>query len=319
MRFGRFSTAVVGGFAFCFASCFAWLCFAQTIMQPMAAVQDSSFGALVAKSRPGASMRLHVVGTPHSLLNPTRADLPAPIHDWRGCACVDNASRRLEATSLARDACPRLGGDRNPVPGLVTVDNFLGEMEQLKHLELLNSYQYFEYAGKDVQEHGAKGSFYIENPTTTVMPDLLANTSLKLVELGLVRVKPNYVLVNKYEPGRGIHPHVDDSFYDDGICGVTLSHGAVLDFFSEDNPQNCYSTLLPPGAVFCMQRQARYKWKHQMQPRLFDFWDGWVPRHTRVALTFRHLTADTQQAFDAGLRPQWRPFAHWQDLNLTLD
>ena len=53
----------------------------------------------------------------------------------------------------------------------------------------------------------------------------------------------------------------------------------------------------PPGAVFCMEREARYKWKHQMQSRAFDYWDVWVPRQTRVALTFRHLTADTRRAF----------------------
>jgi hypothetical protein len=172
-------------------------------------------------------------------------------------------------------------------------------------------------AGKDVQEHGAKGSFYIEKPTTTVMPPLLAKTASRLVELGLVRVVPDYVLVNKYEAGHGIHPHVDDSYYDDGICGVTLSHGAVLDFFHVDDETKCYSTLLPPGAVFCMQRHARYKWKHQMRGRMFDFWDSWIRRETRVALTFRHLTTETKQAFDAGVRPKWSPFPN--NLNLSSE
>jgi cyclophilin family peptidyl-prolyl cis-trans isomerase/alkylated DNA repair dioxygenase AlkB len=231
------------------------------------------------------------VANTESTLEPSEsAPRPVPLHDWRSCACVNNASMRVEAESLARNVCPRLGTD--PIPGLVTLTSLLSANEQRGHLELLSRFEYFDYAGehrtgkcsrctvlqhgmpvprcnmmccvagKDVQEHGAKGSFYIEKPTTTVMPPLLAKTASRLVELGLVRVVPDYVLVNKYEAGHGIHPHVDDSYYDDGICGVTLGHGAVLDFFHVDDETKCYSTLLPPGAVFCMQRHARYKWKH---------------------------------------------------------
>ena len=254
----------------------------------------------------------------HDATEPLGAvELPVPVHDWRSCVCMVAARAAAVAAAWAppadkagvrtRDACPRVG--RDPVPGLTTLRNFLSAKEQLEHMELVGRYEYFEYNGKDVQEHGANGSFYIQRPTTTVLPTLLQSTSLRLVALGLLRVAPDYVLVNKYEAGHGIHPHVDDSYYEDGICGVTLSSGAVLDFFSVHDEQHCYSVLLPPGAVYCMEREARYKWEHQMQSRMFDFWDGgWVPRQTRVALTFRRLTAEAKRAHSAGVKPILRPF-----------
>ncbi|KAI0069841.1 hypothetical protein K474DRAFT_1609794 [Panus rudis PR-1116 ss-1] len=94
------------------------------------------------------------------------------------------------------------------------------------------------------------------------------------------------VIINHYLPGEGITPHVDllDRF-GDGIIGVSLGSGESAEVY------------LPPGSVYVMSGEARYRWTHGIEGRkadLIERFDGdtegaWVQRTTRVSITFRWL------------------------------
>jgi hypothetical protein len=138
-------------------------------------------------------------------------------------------------------------------------------------------------------------------PSSLLIPQPIAALGERLFSAGLLPQRPNYVLVNRYEAGEGIHPHVDDLFYEDGIASLTLgssvgargerrvraqrvrAHGApqaMLRFFRSPSggfagagvgswrdhtpppaSQQCFKALFRPGDIFFMQREARYNWR----------------------------------------------------------
>ena len=127
------------------------------------------------------------------------------------------------------------------------------------------------------------------------------------------------VILNHYNPGEGITPHVDLlGRYGDGIIGVSLGSGTVMDFapaastasnirtalgekeegnegpWSEGcrNGQHLY---LPAGSVIVMTGEARYEWTHGIAKRKVDLVENddgdkeRIGRGERISITFRWL------------------------------
>ncbi|KAI0340841.1 hypothetical protein BDW22DRAFT_1359676 [Trametopsis cervina] len=118
-------------------------------------------------------------------------------------------------------------------------------------------------------------------------------------------------IVNFYEAGQGITPHVDllDRF-GDGIIGVSLGSGCVMQFrkveqgalSDDDHPTehdapSGWDVFLPHGSVYVMSDEVRYGWTHGIEGRTEDWVQDsaesergrWVPRSVRVSITFRWL------------------------------
>jgi hypothetical protein len=115
------------------------------------------------------------------------------------------------------------------------------------------------------------------------------------------------VILNRYAPGEGITPHVDLlNRFDDGILGLSLGSGCVMDFEHVDDTDKDQDTdprqwglYLPPGSILVLTGEARYEWKHGIAKRTKDlvFDDQQITRETlrrgtRMSLTFRWLLPD---------------------------
>lgn len=182
------------------------------------------------------------------------------------------------------------------VDGLHVQHRFLGEAATAALLADLTKYPFLPYPGKTCQEFGWNTSFYIEHPTLPYLPPSLQRVGGQLFELGLLPRIPNYVLVNRYEPGQGIHPHVDDPWYDDGIAVLSIGESALMGFAA--NASFCGMTAFYDGTLMAMQREARYRWTHTMFPDDGRYGESVLKRsRTRVAVTFRHVNATTAAAY----------------------
>lgn len=101
-------------------------------------------------------------------------------------------------------------------------------------------------------------------------------------------------ILNLYQPGEGISAHVDllDRF-GDGIVGVSLGSGCVMQFTSRDDER--YGIYLPARSVIVLSDEVRYDWTHEIEKKLEDWVqdsDGpavCIPRQTRTSITFRWL------------------------------
>ena len=116
------------------------------------------------------------------------------------------------------------------------------------------------------------------------------------------RQRSRQAILNKYLPGEGITPHIDLlKRFDDGIIGVSLGSGTVMDFEkSYDKDQGTtWSLYLPPGSVIVLTGESRYQWTHGIATRdedwvRMDDQDGKkepvsIKRGTRMSITFRWL------------------------------
>ena len=210
------------------------------------------------------------------------------------------------------------------VDGLRTIRNYVTADEQRAILHDLQQFEFLDYAGKSCQEFGQNFSFYVQKSTADYLPPAVKALGDRLVKEGLLEEseRPNYVLVNRYTPGQGIHAHVDDNYYTDGIVSVTLLSGGSLNFFRdkqnvyfEEHPEvaskyendkllECGAGYFEPGSLFAMHREGRYAYKHEMQRRFKDravyakttkkgttkVWKVRnLKRKLRIALTFRRV------------------------------
>jgi alkylated DNA repair dioxygenase AlkB len=76
------------------------------------------------------------------------------------------------------------------------------------------------------------------------------------------------VIVNLYEAGRGISPHVDlVSRYAGVVLGISLLSSTVMHFHKDSVT---HAALLEPGDVYVLSAAVRYKWKHGIPARRHD-------------------------------------------------
>ncbi|KAK0447700.1 hypothetical protein EV421DRAFT_1889599 [Armillaria borealis] len=104
-----------------------------------------------------------------------------------------------------------------------------------------------------------------------------------------VPTRARQAIINRYDPGEGITPHVDLlKRFGDGIVGVSFGSGT-----------RTYGVYLPEGSIIVMSGDARYKWSHGIEKKTMDYVQTpdtssadagrWVKRTMRMSITFRWL------------------------------
>ena len=112
----------------------------------------------------------------------------------------------------------------------------------------------------------------------------------------------NQMIVNQYEPGEGLAPHVDLHAFADGVAVVSLRSTVVMDMYPPRGSSCCSSTpvWLRPGDVMFLSRAARWEWSHGIAARVADPAEGetgpegasWVRRGRRTSVTLRAMRED---------------------------
>jgi hypothetical protein len=120
------------------------------------------------------------------------------------------------------------------------------------------------------------------------------------------------VILNLYDPGEGISPHVDLlRRFGDGIVGVSLGSGCIMQFAkanvshdgtipSHVKERKRWDLYLPERSVVVLSEDARYRWTHGIGKCTEDYvavagsdLDGrtgqWIQRDVRLSITFRWL------------------------------
>ena len=134
----------------------------------------------------------------------------------------------------------------------------------------------------------------IRQPTDPIPLELMSlrNRLTELCETLLLKQEFNQCIVNNYNPGQGISPHVDVRDYGPVIgcfsLGESPDTGAMMRF---TNPKNEHHDLwVEAGSLYIMSGEARYRWKHSMPSRFNDEVHGEnVARDRRISVTFRHV------------------------------
>jgi alkylated DNA repair dioxygenase AlkB len=176
--------------------------------------------------------------------------------------------------------------------GLTYIPNFITGEEEQNLLQFLHEQQWDSSEIKrETQHFGKKYSYNKKNTEIEVPPIPIAfNFLLEKLEK-ITNRKFDQAIVNRYKPGEGIGPHIDDTnIYDDIVVSISLMSTIPMIFttFKKTLTQNLerYSAII-------LEKDARYKWKHQIKSVKKD--DG-ILRKERISITFRILKKSNKKA-----------------------
>jgi alkylated DNA repair dioxygenase AlkB len=102
--------------------------------------------------------------------------------------------------------------------------------------------------------------------------------------------RPDQVIINEYQPGQGITPHIDCiPCFGETIVSISLNSPCVMEF-THSNANERIVKLLEPRSLIVLEGDARYKWQHAIPKRKTDNWSGQkFTRGRRISLTFRTM------------------------------
>lgn len=178
------------------------------------------------------------------------------------------------------------------ISGLTYHPNYINSAEHDALLRLIDAQIWMTDLKRRVQHYGYRYDYRARMVTPSmylgVLPDWLALLGNRLCADGHIPIPPTQVIINEYEAGQGIAPHVDcEPCFGDTIISLSLGSACVMNF-SHLKSDTEIPLLLEPRSLVIMQGESRYDWKHGIPARKTDIYLGeTIARARRVSVTFR--------------------------------
>lgn len=174
------------------------------------------------------------------------------------------------------------------ISGLRLVRNIITPNEEQALVQNVDNSMWNTSLKRRTQHYGYTYSYASKSIATRAPPipewcNFLVN---RLLDQRILLVRPDQMIVNEYEPGQGIYPHVDSPVsFMDGIVSVSLASDVVMEFIHQTSMEKKEATL-PRCSMISLNGDARYQWRHGIAARKTDHG---VKRYRRVSLTFRKI------------------------------
>ena len=192
--------------------------------------------------------------------------------------------------------------DTGVVPvGLEYLPDFLSPSEEAELTACIDSGAWLADLSRRVQHYGYKYDYSNRrlDPSARIgpLPEWLTQLTCKIREAGTgdaVRVLDAHrpfeqAIVNEYEPGQGIAPHIDRDCFGPVVATVSLGSAVNMDFCCDETGDE-YVHRLEPRSLVLLHGDARRKWRHGIAKRRTDTWNGQkVARDRRLSITFRTI------------------------------
>lgn len=179
--------------------------------------------------------------------------------------------------------------------GVVYEPGFMNTAECDSLLGLIDGRLWMNDLKRRVQHYGWRydysARFVTENMRAGPLPYGIKDVAERLRSRGWFTQTPDQVIVNEYEPGQGIAPHVDRDCFGPAVATLSLGDCWPMQFIpvgrSADRAER-QEVLLNVGSILVLTGAARNKWMHGIARRKAD---GRGPdkreRQRRVSVTFR--------------------------------
>ncbi len=178
--------------------------------------------------------------------------------------------------------------------GLRYLPEYLAYEAQTELLHVINAQTWLGDLKRRVQQYGYKYDYKARRIDLSMkigaLPTWADAIATRLYEDGIFAEKPDQLIINEYEAGQGIAPHVDcEPCFNDTIVSISLGSTCVMDFIHTLTKEK-ESLLLDIGSAVVLQGESRYDWQHTIASRKTDKWAGKLyERGIRVSLTFRKV------------------------------
>jgi alkylated DNA repair dioxygenase AlkB len=184
------------------------------------------------------------------------------------------------------------------VEGLELHPDFIDRNQELALLNHINSSEWLTELSRRVQHYGYKYDYRARKIDSSFflgkLPDWLNEIALKIYHSNIIDFIPDQVIINEYESGQGIAPHIDcEPCFGDTIVSLSLGSACIIDFERKPRSKEKVSILVEPRAILVMKHESRYNWYHGIPPRKTDKFNGeLIRRGKRVSITFRKVILD---------------------------
>lgn len=192
-----------------------------------------------------------------------------------------------------------MGEPIEDIPGLFIYRNYLTKEEQDEIIKEIYEREWDDSGiRRKVQQFIRDYDYSSRNPVGRKKdnpPPSILKLKQQLETTGVFKKSIDQIIVNKYEPGEGISAHADHEAFDDTITTISLGSSATMIFCCKIN-KNKICVRLNPGDMATMTGESRCNWTHEIPARKNDRMMGdipvltggkWVPRKTRISVTFR--------------------------------
>lgn len=211
--------------------------------------------------------------------------------DFTGSGMTEVQSRIVE-TDLQSPPSGMSG-----IPGLDYFPSFLSEERQKLIMECIDSAPWMTDLTRRVQHYGWRydysSRFVTEDMKADPLPAALSDVAEKLRQRGWFERTPDQVIVNEYEPGQGIAPHVDRNCFGPAVATLSLGDDWPMEFTpvgGNDRRANRVELVLAVGSILVLRGDARSRWTHGIAKRKTDGRGrDSRRRRRRVSVTFRTL------------------------------
>jgi alkylated DNA repair dioxygenase AlkB len=187
------------------------------------------------------------------------------------------------------------------IDGLTNLPGYLDAGEQRDLLATIDALPWREDLRRRVQHYGYRYDYRRRKVDAGEflgpLPAWVGPLVERLRRDGHAPLPLDQVIVNEYQPGQGIAPHVDCvPCFADTVLSVSLGSACVMTF-SLPKAAARVDVPLEPGGLLVMRGPARYDWRHGIAARGTDrVRDAVIPRGRRVSLTFRTVLTDRTAA-----------------------
>ena len=194
--------------------------------------------------------------------------------------------------------------ETHAIPGFVYEPNFIDEEHEQRLVAWIDEQEWIDDLKRRVQHYGWRYDYKARgvDPSNRLgeLPALLAELAERLYERKLVPHLPDQVIVNEYEAGQGITPHVDaPRSFADGIATISLLESWEMTFHPPGKggkgKGDKVPKLLERRSIAVLRGDARRKWKHEIVKRKTDPYVDETgkkrkrQRKRRISLTFRKV------------------------------
>jgi alkylated DNA repair dioxygenase AlkB len=184
--------------------------------------------------------------------------------------------------------------ETDAIPGLRYVPEYISGGEQSELLATIDAQPWRDDLKRRVQHYGYRYDYARRNVDRTLylgeLPSWLQRLVERLRTQGLMPEGADQVIVNEYQPGQGIAPHVDSvTSFHAPIASLSLGSACVMDF-SHPAAEQRVPILLQPCSLVLLDGAARHEWRHGIAARRSDEYGAIrLERGRRVSLTFRRV------------------------------
>ena len=189
--------------------------------------------------------------------------------------------------------------------GLFYFDDFINTIDAEKLLSIIDKQPWLDDLQRRVQHYGFKYDYRARRIDDSMhlgpLPDWLIpveqSVRNKTAELLNIDHVFDQAIVNEYEPGQGISPHVDcEPCFGEVVATLSLNSEIQMDF-SKPTLGLKISKRLETNSLALLTGSVRYEWQHSIPARKSDpadtaFNRGVNRRKRRVSVTFRSVLLD---------------------------